>query len=126
MKAREEYLYYQVREYMIRNHPDILFHIDFSALDISRGYYGQYNYLNPVKWPKFFMAEPTWQYKGLLLEILPEHAKCITASGGAIRGRGSTYRTEVTLDRLNGLGYKAMFVKGFRAAIYEIERYLCS
>jgi hypothetical protein len=126
MKKSEEYLYYQVREYMLCYHPDILFHIDFSALKISRGYYRGYNYLNPVKWPKFFIAKPTRRYKGLFLEIVAETSKCIMVNGRAIQNRGSTARTEASLDRLNNLGYKALFIKGFRSATDEIEKYLNS
>lgn len=120
--------------YIRRQYPNVMFHSDFgSGVKLSPWQARTQKLQNGGRraWPDMFIAEPSprcidgsWDYEwhGLFIELKKEGTR-LKKKNGEWASSHIEEQYDV-LDRLEFIGYKAVFAVGFEEAINIIDKYL--
>ena len=119
----EQTLHEAVCRYIKLQYPDVMFNSDMSGVRLTKGQAGRAKMLRSSRgFPDLMILEPMGRFCGLFIEL--------KRSGTKLKKSNSVWATNhiaeqaIILDRLNRLGYVAMFAVGFDEAKQVIDEYM--
>lgn len=124
-KPLEKNVHRQFTEYLKYQYPKLIFRTDFAAgIKMTIGQAVQHkNLQSDPGFPDVFIAEPRPGYHGLFIELKRSHGDVYKRDGSFVANRRIQAQARM-LERLNRLGYKALFACGFDQAKAEADKYL--
>ena len=125
MIKAEEYIHQQVCDYLRYQYPNVIFRTDFSAgAKMTIGQAKKHKRLQSNRaYPDLFIAYPNNGYHGLFIELKADGVT-IFKKNGDITANTHIKEQYAMLTRLEGLGYRACFAKGFDEAKRIIDDYI--
>jgi hypothetical protein len=120
----EAQLTLQVADYLRLQFPNAPYHIDYgSGTKLTIGQARRQARLNQRGFPDVFICVPRFGWHGLFIELkIP--GTSINKRNGELVGNPHIREQAAMLDRLNALGYKAVFGIGFDECAEIISSYL--
>lgn len=121
--ATEKQVHKAVCNYLRMVYPDVVFFSDMSGLKTSIGVATDMKALRSSKAiPDLFVASPQGKYKGLFIEIKATHSDAFRVDG-SLRQLDHIHEQAKMLDKLEHLGYHAVFGCGQNECQEIIEEY---
>lgn len=114
-----------IANYLITNHPDIIFRSDLAGIKLSKGYATKLSQIQMpnFKHPDVFIAAPRGLYAGLYIELKLTPAKLYRKDGSFLMTAHIQAQLSA-LERLRAAGYRAEFSVGLMATRNLIDEYL--
>ena len=124
-RSKEKNIHKQVTVYLKLQYPKLIFRTDFSAgARMTIGQAVQHKQLQSGSgYPDLFIAKACKGFHGLFLELKRDVGEVFKKDGSLKAGDHITEQAAM-IERLNILGYKALFACGFDHAKRVIDEYL--
>jgi len=123
-KVTEKDVHTAVCKYLDVQYPDVIYLSDPSGMRVTIGLQMELKRkrCKRYKIPDLIILHPNKTYKGLVIEIKTDLSKVVTKSGD-LRKDKHTQEQNRTLEKLQQLGYAAIFAAGFDHAKRAIDLY---
>lgn len=123
MRNKKEYeIAKGIATYLKLNYPKIIFHVDLAGLNLSRAQAGMLKATQGGRgWPDLFIAQPSGQYHGLLIEL--KHETPFKLNGELKKDEHLEEQRDM-MAQLSERGYLAQFSWGFDMTKELIDNYL--
>lgn len=120
----EKQVHKAICKYLDMKYPDVIYTSDPSGMKVSIGLVMEMKAkrCKRYKIPDLLIFHPNEVYKGLFMEIKKDVSEVVTKSG-YLRKDKHTQEQLKTLQRLQDLGYAAIFAAGFDHAKKAIDFY---
>lgn len=124
MKISEKQLHIQVCKYLDLKYPNVIYTSDPSGMRVSIGLIMEMKAKRCKKYaiPDLIILHPNKFYKGLIIEIKRDLSQIVTKSG-EMRKTKHVQDQLKTLERLQELGYAAIFGVSFEQMKSVIDEY---
>ena len=125
MIKAEGIIHRQVVDYLRYQYPTILFRSDYAAgMKMTMGQAMQHKRLQSTRgWPDLFLALPNNGKHGLFIELKADNVS-LYLKNGELTSNPHIREQEGVLKELRGLGYGAVFAKGYDQAVSIIDEYI--
>ena len=121
---KEENTHAAICRYIQAQYPDVIFMSDGSGLKLPMGLAVKYSKLKSGRGiPDLLILHPNKQYKALILEIKREGTRVFLKNGELSKDKHIREQAAI-LDRLNKIGYMAVFCIGASEGIDIIDEYM--
>ena len=124
MRRDEEVIHNSLLDFIRKKYPNVIFRSDGAGLNLTIGLAKKFSQQQSQRaYPDVFIAHPTGDYSGLMIEIKKDSGEVLTKKLG-IRNTKHIQEQHAVLKQLNDRGYYAMFGCGIDECMMIVDAYM--